>query len=146
MIITGYYLMTSTLIPAGWSIVTNPDQRLLEGATASHSNRFLTKDGGWMYESDSRYSGFEMLQQIDRVGEPVVGHSSGAAIRMEQDGLAYARNDEGVIISFLKIGYYSSWEPLPGFEDNDICAYCGADNGKDSEYRNGYDCCVCGSN
>ena len=139
-------MMATLTIPNGWTIVPNPDQRLLGGATASHSNRFLTNGGGWMYENDSRYSGFEMLETVDKVGEPVVGHSSGAAIRMNQDGIGYARNSSGVIISTIKVGYFSFWEPLPGFETHDICGYCGSDNGANGEYRIGYDCCVCGSN
>ena len=137
--------MTITLtIPKGWEIVANPEQRLLEADTASHSNRFLTRGGGWMYENDSRYSGFEMLETVDKVGEPVMGHSSGAAIHMKGDGIGYARNADGVIISTVKVGYYSFWEPLPGFENHDICGYCGSDNGANSEYRMGYDCGICG--
>ena len=29
---------------------------------------------------------------------------------------------------------------------SDICCYCGADNGPNGEYRNGFDCYYCGSN
>ena len=137
--------MSTLTIPKKWTLVENPNQRLLKGAVASHSNRFLTEGGGWMYENDSRYSGFEMLKAVDKVGEPVVGHSSGAAIRMNQDGIGYARNADGVVISTVKVGYYSFWEPLAGFETHDICGYCGSDNGANSEHRNGYDCGVCGA-
>jgi hypothetical protein len=139
-------MMATLTIPNGWTVVNNPDQRLLDGAAASHSNRFVTTQGEWRWVNDTSYSGFEMLEQVDKVGEPVAGHSSGAAIRMNQDGIGYARNRSGVVISTVKVGYFSFWEPLPGFETHDICTYCGSSNGAASEYRIGYDCCVCGSN
>lgn len=138
--------MTTLTIPKGWTIVENPDQRLVIGATAPHSNRFLTTQGEWLWENDPRYSGFEMLFIVDKIGEPVADHSSGSAIRMKQDGIGYARNSDGVIISFVKVGYYSFWEPLPGFEQHDICGYCGSSNRANSKHRMGYDCCVCGGN
>lgn len=30
--------------------------------------------------------------------------------------------------------------------EGDICPYCGTNNGRDGEYRNGCDCYYCGSN
>jgi hypothetical protein len=35
---------------------------------------------------------------------------------------------------------------LPEFRGNDVCCYCGQDNGPNGEYRNGFDCCHCGGN
>ena len=138
--------MTTLTIPKKWALVENPDLRLLEGATAPHANRFIRNNGDWWFADHPEYSGFEMLEVEDRIGEPVKADSSGAAVRWNQDGMGYARNAQGVVISTIKHYYYSFWQPLPGLEEHDICGYCGSDNGANSEYRNGYDCGVCGSN
>ena len=138
--------MSTLTIPKKWTLVENPNQRLLEEATASHSNRFVKNNGEWWFADHPEYSGFEMLKVVDRIGEPVKADSSGAAVRWNQDGMGYARNADGVVISTVKHYYYSFWKPLPGFENHDICGYCGGDNGAESEYRMGYDCGVCGSN
>ena len=43
----------------------------------------------------------------------------------------------------IETSVYTSWRALPGFEDRDICAYCGCDT---TNARMGFDCVQCGGN
>lgn len=53
---------------------------------------------------------------------------------------------EGDFFTKITENFFSFISPAPGHEGHDICQYCGADNGPNGEYRQGWDCYNCGSN
>lgn len=52
--------------------------------------------------------------------------------------------DNGKSIEFA--GCHSGTPDMFDLTGHDFCLYCGYDNGKNGEYRNGHDCGYCGSN
>jgi len=84
--------------------------------------------GGWKYEDERK--------------------SSYRATFKWRDGLRTWENVEtGEIVTRIVKSYYKEFDYInPEIENNDLCFYCGSDNGPQGEYRQGWDCCQCGCN
>jgi hypothetical protein len=136
-------------IPRGWNPTTSPEkiQQVMDSGRASHRNRFVSRSG------DSADEGqFEVYQYMDKLSEET-GRETDAAIGINQDGIRYAVDkSNSIVINKIVPGYYSRWVAKPGFENHDICHYCGVSNtgvneeGNLVSIRNGYDCWSCGCN
>lgn len=134
-------------IPKGWQIVEDQNlvEELLSSTKASYSNRFISIQGDNLYKNSPCYSGFEELERVDKEdGERKLSLNEGEFTFT--NGIGYAVNSQGIVISQVKEGYYKTVTPIVGYETHDICPYCGASNGEHGELRQGYDCYHCGSN
>ena len=69
--------------------------------------------------------------------------SETGAVKLSRPALREVRYFHGPIEEVVVPHYYSE---VLGGNGNDVCFYCGADNGPNGEYRMGWDCCVCGGN
>ena len=54
--------------------------------------------------------------------------------------------DGKVLVGSDEHKHYRKQRVRAGLEGHDICSYCGADNGPNGEYRQGWDCVWCGGN
>lgn len=74
-----------------------------------------------------------------------------AIVRQEQHGNAILRTFGYTKVYFgdrqstARAFRFNQWVPAPGIT-NDICSYCGTDNGPGGELRSGWDCYSCHSN
>jgi hypothetical protein len=62
------------------------------------------------------------------------------------DHVQYKIKGEGVLAWRHFTAKAGAALPEVGHEADDYCGYCGANNGPDGKYRQGYDCCQCGGN
>ncbi len=78
------------------------------------------------------------------VGEAFIRTASGGGpVQVSfQDGLRTWSDGETEVLHH----HFKTFIVPEGVQNNDICGYCGADNGPAGEYRNGFDCCICGCN
>lgn len=52
----------------------------------------------------------------------------------------------GQFLHEYRHNYFREYRGRAIEDHHDVCLYCGTDNGRCGEYRNGYDCCYCGGN
>lgn len=133
----------TTNIPNGWELAPQDKlQKVLESGIETSTLRFLDKHGRWADDGE-----WERARLVELSGEPTETHSTGVAVHVKQDGIRYAVNlSDSKVLQQIASNYFSHWKPLPGYEEDDICHYCGHSNGIDGEYRQGFDCYYCGGN
>lgn len=89
--------------------------------------------------SDLQWEVFEK-----KYGEIVLPTGSATVVRRwsVRDQCGY---DNAGALAARRVSASGIYAPADGV-NTDICAYCGSDNGPDGEFRQGFDCGVCGGN
>jgi len=137
-------------IPHGWQLTTDNKEaeKARKAKNAVHINCFIDPDGKTSVTLEafrevpySRYRpSHENLSPV-----AVAGETAECAELTPGYCTRYAVNVDGVVIKKLVPHY--RWQAKPEFNGDDICPYCGFNNGPNGEYRHhGHDCGGCGSN
>ena len=90
--------------------------------------------------SDPEFGAWKVVTRFQLIASNPVGELANRDIHKSEKTYVHSVSGEVVKTSPKKHTSFSA------SGENDICSYCGADNGIGGEFRQGWDCCCCGGN